>query len=367
MVKYLRTHVTNKTKKSSVCMSSRCEITYKKNIFLFFFKDMSDYDHQYHSTLEILPDELFFELFEYIPINDLYRTFFGLNQRINNILKNLSNLFAEWTTNSDDRIIDIFSSCISRLVIWRGGYLNLNRFTKLRSLKLALPTIEQCNEIQPSLTLENLHIDSSVNSNIITEQLSMLFLTNAFPCLRTCRIDEIQFDKENFSKIPTLYSLITRTQYPSKLFSLCPMLIHLRLYLKENINENFLLNLHLNLRHLELGIYSVEINLLTIERILSLTPNLIRLILDGPCNPPIQNKIDICSLVPVINCYLKQLRFIRISLPLNNNQLDLKEYENEKELYRKLHPLFNYITFRPRSYYAPGRLLISSINESQIL
>jgi len=326
---------------------------------------MSDYYFQHHSTLEMFPDELFFELFEYIPINDLYRTFFGLNKRINHILKNLSNLFAEWTTNSDDRIIDIFSSCISRLVIWRGGYLNLNRFNKLRSLKLALPTIEQCNEIQVSSTLEHLHIESSINSNTITDQLSILLLTNAFPRLRTCRIDEITLDKENFHQIPTLYSLITRTQYPGRLLSLCPMLIHLRLNLKENINENFLLNQHLNLRHLEFGIYSTEINLSTIETILSLTPNLIRFTLDGPCNPPVENKIDIYSLGPVITRHLSKLRFIRISLPLNSSQLDLKEYENEKEPLKNLHPLFNHIIFRPRSYYAPGRLLVSSITDSK--
>ena len=56
--------------------------------------------------------------------------------------------------STDDKIIDKFSSSISRLVIWRGGPLNLHRFSKLRSLKLALPSIEQCNEIQASLTLE---------------------------------------------------------------------------------------------------------------------------------------------------------------------------------------------------------------------
>jgi hypothetical protein len=325
---------------------------------------MSDHYLPPHSTLEIFPDELFFEIFEYIPINDLYRAFSGLNQRLNHILKNLSNLFAEWTTNFDDRIINRFSSCISRLVVWRGGYLNLNRFTKLRSLKLALPSIEQCNEIQASLTLEHLHIESSINSNTITHQLSILFLTNAFPRLRTCRIDEIKFEKENFGQIPTLYSLITRTQYPGRLLTLCPMLIRLRLNLKENIPEQFSLNQHFNLRHLELGIYSTEINLSTIEIILSLTPNLIRLIVDGPCNPPAQNKIDISSLAPVFIRHLTKLRFIRISLPLNNNQLDLKEIENEKELFQKLHPLFNQIIFRPRSYYAPGRLIISSINDS---
>jgi hypothetical protein len=325
----------------------------------------SNYHLQHHSTLEIFPDELFFEIFEYIPINDLHRAFFGLNKRIDHILKNLSNLFAEWTTNSDDRIIDTFSSCISRLVIWRGGYLNLNRFTKLRSLKLALPTVEQCNEIQASSTLEHLHIESSINSNTITDQLSILLLTNSFPRLRTCRIDEIKFDNENFSQIPTLYSLITRTQYPSKLFSLCPMLIHLRLHLKDNINEDIQLNQHLNLRYLELGIYSTEINLSTIETILSLTPNVIRFTLNGRCNPPVQNKIDIYSLVPVITRYLPKLRCIRISLPLNTNQFDIKEYANEKEVFKKLHPLFKYIVFRPRSYYAPGRLLISSIVNSK--
>ncbi|CAF1179122.1 unnamed protein product [Rotaria sp. Silwood1] len=326
---------------------------------------MSDYATQHCSTLEIFPDELFFELFEYIPLNDLYRAFFGLNQRINMILKNLPNLFAEWTTYTDDKIIDIFSSCINRLVIWRGGYLNLNRFIKLRSLKLALPTIEQCNEIQSSLILEHLHIESSVNSRTITEQLSILFLSNAFPRLRTCRIDEIQFDKDIFHSKLTLHSLITRTQYPSRLLSLCPMLKYLRLNLKDNINEYYSFDIHLNLRHLHIGIYSIEINLSTIETILSLTPNIIHFTLDGPCITPPQNKLDICSIASVLTRRLSKLRSIYLGLPLNDNQSDPKEFENEKELLKKLHPLFNYIIFRPRSYYAPGRLLISSIIDSK--
>jgi hypothetical protein len=342
-----------------------CHYIVKLHIERFFlysiFEDMSDCYIQQHSTLEIFPDELFFELFEYIPINDLYRTFFGLNKRIDIILRSLSNLFAEWTTNTDDQIIDIFSSSISRLVVWRGGHLNLNRFNKLHSLKLALPSIEQCNEIRPSVTLKHLHIDSSINSNTMTDQLATLFLTNSFPRLRTCRIDEITFEKENFQQILSLHSLVTRTQNPAKLLSLCPMLVHLRLNLTNNISESFLSDPHLYLRHLELGIYSTEINLSTIKLILSLTPNLTRFTLDGPCNPPSQNKIDINSLVLILTRHLLKLRSIRISLPLNDSNLDSKEFENEKEFLQKLHPLFNRIIFRPRSYYAPGRLLISSM------
>ncbi len=333
--------------------------------FRFFFRDMSDCCSQHSSTLEIFPDELFFELFEYIPIHDLSRAFCGLNKRIDRILKNLSNLFAVWTTNADDRIIDLFSPCISRLVIWRGGPLNLHRFSKLRSLKLALPSIEQCNEIRPSSTLEHLHIETSVRTNTMTEELSILLLTNAFPRLRTCRMDDLKFEKENLHQLPTLYSLITRTSSPTGLFSRCPSLVHLRLNLKENIMENLVSDVHLNLRHLELGIYSTEINYSTIEIILSLTPNLIRLILDGPCTPPAQNQIDIYSLASIFNRHLSKLRFIRISLPINDSQMNLKEFENEKELVNKLHPLFNHILFRPRSYYAPGRLLISSKADSK--
>ncbi|CAF4808902.1 unnamed protein product, partial [Rotaria sp. Silwood2] len=87
--------------------------------------------------------------------------------------------------------------------------------------------------------------------------------------------------------------------------------------------------------------------------------------LDGPCITPPQNKLDICSLASVFTRCLSKLRSIYVSLPLNDNQSDPKEFENEKELLKKLHPLFNNIIFRPRSYYAPGRLLISSIIDSK--
>lgn len=326
---------------------------------------MTDYYTQHSSTLEIFPDELFFEIFEYIPLNDLYRAFFGLNKRFNIILKNLPNLLAEWTTHTDDRVIDIFSSCTTRLVVWRGGNLNLHRFKRLRSLKLALPTMEQCNEIQPSSKLEHLHIETSSISSRITDQISILFLKNAFPNLRTCRIDEIQFDTDTFQPKPSLYSLSTRTRHPARLLSMCPMLIYLRINLNDNISEFPLSDIHLNLLRLEIGIYSTEINLSIIESILLLTPNLTRFTLDGPCNPPPQNQLDLCSLASVFTRCLSKLRSIYVSLPLNDSQSDPKEFENEKESLKKLHPLFNHVIHRPRSYYAPGRLIISSMNHSK--
>lgn len=366
-----------KTKSLLVC-HLHCEITYSKipffssffynftYFFLFcFFEDMTDYKIHHRSTVEIFPDELFFELFEYIPLVDLYRGFFGLNKRIDNILKNLSNLFAEWTIHSDDRIIDKFAPCISRLIIWRRGNLRLNRFKRLRSLKLALPTVEQCNEIQSSPILEHLHIDSSATSRSVAEQLSTLFLTNAFPNLRTCRIDEIHFDENVYEPKLKLFSLITRTKQPERLLSLCPTLKHLRLNMTINTTEFLSSNIHLNLRYLQIGIYSNQINLSTIESILSLTPNLTRFTIDGPCITPPQNKLDLCSIASVLNRRVSNLRFVYISLPLNDSQSDSKEFENEKETLKKIHPLFNHIIFRPRSYYAPGRLIITSIIDSK--
>lgn len=321
---------------------------------------MNDEHSHDHSKLEIFPDELFFELFEYISVYDLFRGFIGLNKRIDYILKNLSNLSAVWTTHTDDRIINTFAPSIAQLVIWRGGSLNLHRFTKLRSLKLALPSIEQCNEIQASSTLENLQIETPVLSSKITQKLSILLLNNAFPRLRTCRIDDLCFEDGNFQILPSLQSLTTRTPSPARLFSFSPQLVRLRLNLEENITDNFIVDPHVNLRHLEIRIFSTDITLSSIENLLSFTPNLVRFALHGPCNTSTQNQLEISSLASLITRYLAKLRFLRISLPLTDHRMNLKDVENEQETLRKLHPLFNQISYRSRSHNVPGRLLISS-------
>ena len=321
---------------------------------------MNDEQSHDHSKLEIFPDELFFELFEYISIYDLFRGFTGLNKRIDYILKNLSNLSATWTTHADDRIINTFAPCIAQLVVWRGGSLNLHRFSKLRSLKLALPSIEQCDEIQASSTLEHLQIETPVLSSKITGRLSILLLNNAFPRLRTCRIDDLCFDEGKFQVLPNLQSLTTRTPHPAKLFSFCPQLVHLRLNLEENTTEDFIFNPHDNLGYLELRIFSTDVTLSSIENLLFYTPNLVRLVLHGPCNTSTQNQLEICSLASLITRYLAKLRFLRISLPLTDHRMNLKDLENEQEMLRKLHPLFNQISYRSRSHNVPGRLLISS-------
>lgn len=321
---------------------------------------MNDEQPHDHSKLEIFPDELFFELFEYISIYDLSRGFIGLNKRFDHILKNLANLSAVWTTHADDRIINTFAPCISQLIVWRGGSLNLNRFSKLRFLKLALPSIEQCNEIHASSTLEHLQIETPVLSSKITEQLSIRLLNNAFPRLQTCRIDDLKLNEENLQPLSNLYSLTTRTPSPARLLSFCPQLVHLRLNLEENINENLIAIPHVNLHHLELRIYSTEITLSTVEILLAFTPNLIRLVLYGPCNTSTQNQMEISSLASLITRYLSKLRFLRISLPLTDHRMNLKDLEDEQETLRKLHPLFNQISYRPRSHNVPGRLLISS-------
>lgn len=88
------------------------------------------------SRLEIFPDELFLELFSYIPPNELYTTWHNLNHRINAILQSVRISFdlIEYTNNNHE-ILNYFSKQVVYLCLRvSNDLLDLKKFSNLRSL-----------------------------------------------------------------------------------------------------------------------------------------------------------------------------------------------------------------------------------------
>ncbi|CAF4494733.1 unnamed protein product, partial [Didymodactylos carnosus] len=122
------------------------------------------------STIENLPPEIFFQIFEYIDVFDLFLAFSGLNSLFNDLLYRSTNLHLNFTRNCNYHILPIS--------------LNVNR---LRSLKLSntfLFSIENFFRQYPlesfeqlrSFTLMRLRIKDNIDNIVKLEHLSSLIL-----------------------------------------------------------------------------------------------------------------------------------------------------------------------------------------------
>lgn len=106
------------------------------------------------SRLEIFPDELFLELFSYISPIELYTIWYGLNHRLNAILRSVQISF-DLTENTivNHEILNYFS----QQIIYMGLYvsydlLDFKKFPNLRSLVIdTILTNEQLQSIQPDI------------------------------------------------------------------------------------------------------------------------------------------------------------------------------------------------------------------------
>ncbi len=77
--------------------------------------------------LESLPDEIIMDVFEYFEIHDLYQSFYGLNTRLNSILRSRKNF--SLTCSSPDEIddpyfFDLFTNHIIKLIIDHSNYID---------------------------------------------------------------------------------------------------------------------------------------------------------------------------------------------------------------------------------------------------
>ena len=145
--------------------------------------------------LESLPDELLYEIFDYIDILQLYQTFFDLNQRLNSILDTIScpHFQTESLEEASHPLVDRFASRITHLTAGQPNNVDLTRYPNGRSLEffdfLPGPQLEQVQfEHFPHLVF--LRTSYSEDCSIAAMFFRMVF-SNHFPSLRGCVFDEI--------------------------------------------------------------------------------------------------------------------------------------------------------------------------------
>ena len=143
------------------------------------------------SRVEDLPNELLLEVFEYLDTRDLYRSFWGLNDRLNELLQSLKNLSLILEKN-DPILIEIFASRIVRLELNTWHEIDLSRFTNLKWLKLSRTTRNQVTKIRPIFVPKLVYLSLSLAFDFWSStQLAQDVFSNAFPSLRHADLGRI--------------------------------------------------------------------------------------------------------------------------------------------------------------------------------
>ncbi|CAF0983728.1 unnamed protein product [Didymodactylos carnosus] len=154
----------------------------------------------------IFPNELFLDLFEYLSHIDLYRCFYGLNSRINSIVREHLTCISLFPSDLADNET---SYCIQQMILKfceQIIYLRLGSvsipveiFTNLQTLKLQYPYVRQLNQIH-STTFPYLKTLCVIgfNKRSVTQEYEQLY----------CRIFYGEFDSLLQLELPYIRSYL---------------------------------------------------------------------------------------------------------------------------------------------------------------
>ncbi|CAF2455034.1 unnamed protein product [Rotaria sp. Silwood2] len=298
--------------------------------------------------LEVLANELFLEIFQYIDPIDL-RSFKGLNKRINCIIQALKVNFVVQCQEKDEfNYLSIFTPAQIVCLKIRNYCLslNLNTMTELRSLTLDCTYLskEQLDQVTKIrlLRLQRLSIEN-VMHDLQAPLLDAIFRGEHFPLLEICQIKlRYHYNLENNDSESllnnVLRSLAINTWNWSKLGWLLHQLPNLRRF-ETNFAESYdsMINYiqpHLLIRHLKV---TLNDPLYDLEKFLKWTPNLTRLRIRGKIRDN-----------DVLKHFEKMAEFLPMIVPhLQYFDCELYCYTDDNEAHdliiRQLHPLFNKI------------------------
>jgi hypothetical protein len=206
-----------------------------------------------YSLLEILPNEIFIEIFQYFDARDLYRAFYNLNSRFNTLLQSLNNLcLTVGTIESND--FKIFASHVYALKLTGDVNINLNDFTNLHGLHLSTVLKQLETDTYPYLEYLTI-VCTNRNIWLYFPVLCQKIFSNGFPNLKSCSLSEsaLIFKEPYFNQTSELRSLyvgeINLTSYQIILFE-CPKLEYFLFELHFSRGEGLLTNLYSKLKKL---------------------------------------------------------------------------------------------------------------------
>ncbi|CAF0918085.1 unnamed protein product [Adineta steineri] len=197
------------------------------------------------TCLENLPNEIFtFDIFPLFSWQELYRIFFGLNQRFSTILKTSNHLnFTVDESNKHHPALTFFNSCIICLKVCLGQF-DITPFLALRSLTLQYPSLQQRNSIRPENFpyLEYLNLSYPLEDSIL---LNLIF-SNGFKYLKNCKLDQTttNYSWHGSPKLRSLSISVHNLYGIICVLHACPNIFRLNIIVYDKPQNNISFTLH---------------------------------------------------------------------------------------------------------------------------
>ncbi len=236
--------------------------------------------------LESLPNEILIVLFEYFDARDLFRAFFNLNTRFNDLLRSLNHLSLAISAfnraeNENDKT---FLPYIHHLIVDDPINIDFARFTQIHCLVLMHATYEQIQQLKKDilpdlkhLSIRHLHGPAVTHVSDLCEKI----FSNEFPRLQSCSFSNRSpiRSAEQWLQLPSLrileVGLVDFFVYQT-ILSLCPNLYSLKLttFVETKIPSE--IKSHVKIKQLTLknDYFFQSWNTRAIEAYLSCVPNL---------------------------------------------------------------------------------------------
>ncbi|CAF3753260.1 unnamed protein product [Rotaria sordida] len=270
------------------------------------------------TTLEKLPNELFFYLFTFIDIQYLYSAFWGLNSRLNNIIQSCKNLSLTVDEKIDPLLMKLYAPYVNRLIIQISIDCDFSQFPNLHTLILCYRNLNHLAQIQSKIIPNLTHLSFLLGSKFTPpRQLICDVFSNKFPSLRHIKFGHIYESTCNLWTIsPSLrfVSILScKRMTVLAILASCPNLHHLQLRVLYKKNNTVLLSPPLNhsLRRFILWSDYAELTYNDIDNLLSYIPNIEYLYLQTVYSMSFidlaDNLINRLHHLSQFDCYIKEM------------------------------------------------------------
>jgi hypothetical protein len=265
-----------------------------------------------------LPNELLFDLFNYLTLEELHNAFSGLNSRINNLLLSRYNVSFIFNEEMNPLLIKFYGHKINQLIIDTSDQCDLTQFSNLHSLILRNRNANNLIQIRPEIVPNLVHLSFLLKCNFKppVELVNNIF-SNRFPYIRHVNLGLIDKSySKSWSTCPSLRIVSIRCDQSMiirDILQSCPNLYHLQYHILHNYDTPIVNCSLFNhpLQRFTLWSDELEIPIDLIDSILSYMINLERLYIQTKLlNPLIEllnNIINRLNNLSRFDCFIKEL------------------------------------------------------------
>jgi hypothetical protein len=216
------------------------------------------------SELEFLPNEILIDIFQYFDARDLFRMFYDLNTRFNNLLQSLIDLTIVFTQFNARKIMhaDIDPYCVQTMTLDRSKDIDLKDYSNLRRLKFLSPTLGQLDRFDsvdlPYLEYLYIYPENRYRFHLdLFDEYNRCYkiFSNQYPNLISCSLVNIDITLMMSNTIQSIKLRCLRVGFISfrsyqEILSICPNLDFLRFSFPSFGGKPLPKRSHLNLRRM---------------------------------------------------------------------------------------------------------------------